>query len=305
MRELNDAVEKYLSYKRASNLRANSIKSYTTILSRFVLYLQKHKIIRLMQIQPLHITGYVGSRLDKGVKDTSVFTERAVCIGWVKWMTRCGLAVECHWDGKVDNIRVDKKTPRFLTEDESRQLLDVCQLIVQYRERMSKKRDVCMIAMLLDTGLREGELLSMKFTDMDMKTRSIKISAESKGRKERTVWFSEKTLTYLRAYILEHPTGARRNDFVWVTKFGKRLASWYIWTIVKRAARLADLEKVTVHTLRHTAATLMLRYGLPVTDVQRILGHSDISMTMRYVHLLDDDVRVRYQSCCPMDRLAS
>ena len=118
------------------------------------------------------------------------------------------------------------------------------------------------------------------------------------------MWFGERTAKLLKSYLSVHPTG-RLDDALWHSRRNHRLSGHRIYTTVKEIAELAGLEGVTAHCLRHTCATLLLNNGLPLEDLRRLLGHSSIATTQRYVHLVDADVAARYRAASPLDRLTS
>jgi len=250
------------------------------------------------------VSGYLGQLQDYRLKDSTIKTKRTVIVCWLRWLSARQEAAECDWQRAVEKIRVDESDPRCLSVSECNRLLDTCLYVVQRREQLVKKRDVAMIALMLDTALREGEMARLRIRDVDMKEHCIVVSAECKGRRERHVWFGERTAKLLKSYLSVHPTG-RLDDALWHSRRNHRLSGHRIYTTVKEIAELAGLEGVTAHCLRHTCATLLLNNGLPLEDLRRLLGHSSIATTQRYVHLVDADVAARYRAASPLDRLTS
>lgn len=297
-----DSIERFLSIKSASNLRVTTIRLYSRVLDDFANDLRRQKVRTVQDVMPDHVTEFLRLEFKRGVRDTTVATTRRIIIIWLRWMANNGMTKPLNWGAAVEKIRVDQRDPRFLTREECVKLLNACEHVVQYREEGSRKRDLALIAMMIDTGLREGELLKLRLHDIDLKDKSARVSSSSKGRKERNVWFSAKTARLLKAYLDIRP-GAKPQEYLWVSRVAPGLSAAYVDKLVKRSTIAAGISHTTPHALRHTAATLMLNIGLPITDVQRILGHSAVSTTMRYVHLMDDDVRKRYQDNAPIDHL--
>jgi len=172
---------------------------------------------------------------------------------------------------------------------------------MKHSTSLAARRDIAMFCMYVDTGLRESELVSLRMRDVDLEAHSARVGAQSKSRRERLVWFSGETLRELRAYL--RVRGNRVSPYLWLTREGDKPSSSLILQIVKRAGRRAGMPWLTVHTLRHTAATMLLKNGMPIAHVQRILGHSRIETTMRYLHLSQDDIAEVYHDSAPLGRL--
>lgn len=137
---------------------------------------------------------------------------------------------------------------------------------------------------LLGTAMRISEALSLNRHDIDWVNREA--SVIGKGNKQRTVFFTERALTWLKSYLTlrrdSHPA-------LFVTQGGRsRLSRTDIWRPFARCRQLADIQKrVTPHLLRHTAATRLLLNGCPIGHIKEILGHERLDTTCRYYLGLD------------------
>lgn len=144
-------------------------------------------------------------------------------------------------------------------------------------------RNVAMVSIMARAGLRVGECVALDLGDVEIRERSgwARIR-QGKGMKERDVPLSLQCRKDLQAYLETRPKG---HPALFVTRFGDRISRRSVSTIVAKARRRAGIDHCTPHTLRHTFATRFLRKGDgDVRSLQRILGHSNLETTARYLH---------------------
>jgi len=151
-------------------------------------------------------------------------------------------------------------------------------------------RDAAVIELLLQTGMRLSELSQVKLSDIDLPPTIISdegsvgsVRILGKGRKHRTVTLNWKACRSIKAYLEVRPKLAIPGLFV--TKFGGALGSRGIQHLVKRYLDDAQILQASVHTLRHTFATHMVRKGTKLSVVQQALGHAFLDTTAIYVNL--------------------
>lgn len=176
-----------------------------------------------------------------------------------------------------------RKLPKVLSPDEQRRLLS--QFTYRYD---SSLRNACIVRIMLDTGLRAGEVVALRPEHLDMRTCKL-IVREGKGAKDRTLWMKSQLRDLIGKWL------ERRVDSCWLfpTRSGKKLSTRYLRQMIKTyaaKARIAELKKVSPHTLRHTFATDLYRETNNIRLVQKALGHSDLSTTMLYTHIVDDEL---------------
>jgi integrase len=147
-------------------------------------------------------------------------------------------------------------------------------------------------------GIRQGELLGLEWSDIDFSQRTLTIKGDLKtDAAHRTLPLSENLIRVLRQrqhYQMEQQLAAtrwHRSDLVFTTQYGTRIDPNNIRLQFARLLKKAELPKMRFHELRHTAATLMARVGIPVGEVQRILGHKHIRTTLEtYTHYAPHDL---------------
>ena len=168
-------------------------------------------------------------------------------------------------------------------------------------------RDLVLILMLLDTGLRISELTSLRLENLFLQDGLIKVTG--KGNRERVVPIGRQVAKHLLRYIARyrpHPAMPRISQ-VLLTADGRPLNKDRAEKIMRRYGQKAGLMglRVSPHTLRHTAAVSFLRNGGDVFSLQRMLGHSSLEMTRHYCNLADVDVKRAHSLASSVDNLAT
>jgi len=178
-----------------------------------------------------------------------------------------------------------KKIPDILTTNEQEKLLD--QFNLRY---ITPQRNKTMIQLLLNTGLRLSEMINLKWRDVDLMTGQLKV-VEGKGLKDRILWLDEQTLVILGEWKQRQFKEWGKTDYVFTTRTLSLLDGKAVRTMIKTYAEKAGISKhITTHSLRHTFASDLLRDTKNIRIVQKALGHSDISSTQIYTHIVDEEL---------------
>lgn len=173
------------------------------------------------------------------------------------------------------------KLPKVLTEAEMDRLLD--QPNLRY---FGPHRDYLYMRLMLKAGLRASEALALRTEPVDFMSGKLSVP-EGKGAKDRTLWTSEEVLGELQDWMDRRPASA----FLLPTRKGTQVAPSHLRRSVKRYVRDAnveEVERVSPHTLRHTFATRLCRETGKIRIVQKALGHSDLSTTIVYTHVVEE-----------------
>lgn len=169
-------------------------------------------------------------------------------------------------------------------------------------------RDYVMMVLIVDTGLRVGEMTSLVRGDIDLLYRQIHIRAEiAKPRRTRTVPFSATTADLLRELFEYIGVGDDDTDeYVFLTQYGDRYYGDTFAKMLKKYAKRTGLSikgRVSPHTFRHYFAVKFLRNGGNQFALMKILGHADIAMTQRYVRYIDSDLKEAHDKASPIDSI--
>ena len=184
-----------------------------------------------------------------------------------------------------------KKLPTVLTEDEQERLLE------QPNPRYpTGERNQTMLRLMLNTGLRLAEVTALKWRDIDLTTGKLMVR-QGKGAKDRTLWVAEADIDRMRRLRKRQATACDTCEHAFTTLNGKALGHRYVQRMVKRYAAKAGIDKnISPHTLRHSFATDLYRETSKIRLVQKVLGHSDLSTTMIYTHIFDEEVEEALKS---------
>ncbi|KHD38123.1 recombinase XerC [Clostridium acetobutylicum] len=194
---------------------------------------------------------------------------------------------------ELESPSLPKRNPIYLTLEESQALLNSI-------DGPFKERDYCIITLFLNCGLRLSELVSIDISKIKGDTLTIL----GKGNKERTIYLNEMCLKAIEDYIpvrnqKASSIKAEDKDALFISRKLTRINQRTIELMVKKYALKANLdyEKLTPHKLRHTAATLMYKYGnVDIRSLQQILGHESVSTTQIYTHIDDENLRKAVKS---------
>ena len=179
-----------------------------------------------------------------------------------------------------------RKIPDVLSKEEQKKLLDVFN--TRY---ISSHRNKVMIKLMLNSGLRLSELIHLSWKEVNLQTGRLKV-VSGKGDKDRILWINESTLDTLREWRNRQNDKLGDIKLVFTTKSGKKIRPGDIRKMVYTYAKKAGIKdkQVSPHTFRHTFATDLLRETKNLRLVQKALGHSNISTTQIYTHIVDEEL---------------
>lgn len=196
---------------------------------------------------------------------------------------------------ELETPKIIKRLPRYLNVEESKQLL-------QSIDGQFSERDYAIITIFLNCGLRLSELVGINLNNI--KDNNINggksLTVIGKGNKERSVPLNNACVKALEAYMRVRPAdGLKDRNALFISSRKQRISKESVQKIVKKYIRAAGLdpERYSTHKLRHTAATLMYKYGhVDIRALQELLGHESISTTQIYTHLDSNQLRNAVES---------
>lgn len=147
-------------------------------------------------------------------------------------------------------------------------------------------RNLCMLHLMLNLGLRASELLNLKVNDIDWMSGKLMVR-QGKNKRDRTLWLNEDDLELLRKWRAKKP----ESQLLFTTLKGGQISDRYLRAMVDRLAKKARIEKnVHPHTLRHSFGSDLYKQTKDLRMVQKALGHANIQTTTIYTHIIDDDL---------------
>ncbi|MCR5668352.1 MAG: tyrosine-type recombinase/integrase [Lachnospiraceae bacterium] len=179
---------------------------------------------------------------------------------------------------RIHKIKTNQQVKDVISDEDIEKLRDHCRC----------KRDLAMIDLLYSTGIRVGELVNLNISDVDFEARECVVFG--KGGKERRVYFDAKAKLHLQSYI-----ESRKDDnpalFVTLDSPNARLKISGVEIRIRQLGRSLNLTKIHPHKFRRTMATRAIDKGMPIEQVQKILGHSQIDTTMQYAMVNQSNVK--------------
>ena len=190
----------------------------------------------------------------------------------------------------LETPKLDKRLPKYLSLEDSKRLLNVA----GSDDNRNNKRDYAIITLFLNCGMRLSELVGINIKDINFSDK--KLTVIGKGDKERTIYLNPAFIAAINEYLKVRPhDGVKYNsrDALFLSKRKERISNRMVQEIVKRELAKAglDINKYSVHKLRHTAATLMYQNGVDIRALQVLLGHESISTTEIYTHV--DNMQIK------------
>ena len=183
---------------------------------------------------------------------------------------------------RIHKVRTDALVKEVLTDENIEVLRDSCQEL----------RDIAMIDLLLSTGMRVGELVKINRDDIDFQERQCVVFG--KGNKEREVYFNARTKIHLKKY-LEQRTDTNPALFVSLHEPHTRLTISGVEVRLRQLGKRVNLNKVHPHKFRRTLATMAIDKGMPIEQVQKMLGHVKIDTTLHYAMVNQTNVKIAHR----------
>jgi len=305
---LTEAIEGFVLTLRADGYSHNTVDLYIWALDKLTEHLSNSDVedITLNDLRGFMImqsdAGYAGSSVENMWKAIRTF------FGW------CAneLGIE-RPDGELKRPRYAHREIVPFTEDEIRKLLTGAERtrLADTKEgkrrytmkRPTAKRDSAIIMVLLDTGLRIGELGRLKVEDVNLQTGEVKVHPYGTGRKTkgRTVFIGKAATMTLWKY-LQTREDLRDDDPLFLSSSGKAVDRNNVRHVLNHIGKQAGVSHVHPHRFRHTFAIQFIRNGGDIFTLQRLLGHSSLEMVRHYLLLADTDTEAAHRRASPADR---
>ena len=292
MLDLVQAYENYLTkVKKASG---NTVSSYMRDVRQFAQWLRQQEGIDVIDATQLNISDFLVHLETEGRSSATVSRSLASLKNFYSYVVSSGFLEQTPvTDIKVE--RGEKKDPSILTGREIELLLaqPVCVDAKGFRDK-------AMLEVMYATGIRVSELIALDISDVNLEQGTIKCAG---AKKTRTIPLYPAALRALSTYIDNIRAGMLADpseQALFVNVGGVRMSRQGFWKILKHYQGTARIEKeITPHTLRHSFAVHLLENGADIGSVQELMGHSDISSTQVYTHMINQKIKSVYAKYHP------
>lgn len=276
--ENKNMIDSFISSKQVEGCSERTIKYYKEIIEKFVNGFDKS----IKQISTNDIRNYLSNYKDNSsCGSTTIDNIRRVLSSFFSWLEDEDYIIKSPVR-RIHKIKTAVVVKEVLTDENLEKLRDECENI----------RDLSLIELLISTGMRVGELVNLNISNLNFEDRSCIVLG--KGNKEREVYFDAKTKLHLKEYI------SKRNDsnealFVSMKEPHQRLSISGIELIIRTLGINSNINKVHPHKFRRTLATMAIDKGMPVEQVQKLLGHVKIETTMHYALVNQSNVKISHR----------
>jgi len=276
----------------AARLSPVTLRGYSQSLA---LLLSLMPTLRLEQLTPAGMTAFfrrletrtrvVGKGTSVGIKASTVATYRSKLNRFFAWLKAREYIVSNPFDG-MPYPRVAYEDRKYLGRVEVERIFSTIVATAGSRTRFLRKRDIALFALLLYTGIRKGELLGLRVTDIDLDHLEVTIRAEtSKSRLRRVVPINSRLHLALEDYLEERYKQHHSSEYLITSNSGRPLTADGLKHLVERIKTLSQVD-FHVHQFRHTFAVNVLNQGGDIAKLKQLLGHRDIRMTSAYLRAL-------------------
>ncbi|MEJ2008727.1 MAG: site-specific tyrosine recombinase XerD [Acidobacteriota bacterium] len=292
---ISTEVASFLDYARVEKgLASNSTLSYGRDLRKFAEYLRREGLA-LDNVRHEHIRNFLQSLYGQGLSARSVARHLAALRHFFQFLVKEG-TLKADPAHEVETPRLSHSLPKYLNFQEVESLLAQPDPATPIG-----LRDRAMLELLYATGMRVSELLSVRWEDFEPNLGIIRCTG--KGNKERLIPVGKSALRAVENYVRHGRGGLAKRPgiaFLFLNRLGGQLSRAGFWKIIGAYGRRAGIRvPLTPHMMRHSFATHLLERGADLRSIQTMLGHSDISTTQIYTHVLKERLRQVYQSHHP------
>ncbi len=277
-RENSNLVSVFISAKRIEGCSEKTIGYYKSSIDKLLIAIPKD----IHEITTNDIRCYLAQQQDsKNLSKVTIDNLRRIFSSFFSWLEDEDYITKSPVR-RIHKVRTDTLVKDVLS-DESMEIL---------RDNCTEIRDVAMIDLLASTGIRVGELVKMNREDIDFQERQCIVFG--KGNKEREVYFNARTKIHLKCY-LEQRTDNNPALFVSLSSPHSRLTISGVENRLRQLGKRANIIKVHPHKFRRTLATMAIDKGMPIEQVQKLLGHVKIDTTLHYAMVNQTNVKLAHR----------
>lgn len=277
--ENSQLVSNFLSAKQVEGCSIKTLEYYKAIINKMTSKVSKSvKNITTEDIR-LYLAEY---KEEYNTSLTTIDNMRRIFSSFYSWLEDENYIVKSPVR-RIHKIKTEKTVKSTFTDEEIEKMRDFCK---------NNIRNLVLIELLLTTGIRVGELVNLNISDINFEDRSCIVLG--KGNKQREVYFDAKTKIHLMEYLNSRQDN---NDALFVSKNKpyQRLSISGIELIIRKIGNNINIINVYPHKFRRTLATIAIDKGMPIEQVQKLLGHVKIETTMHYAMVNQNNVKISHR----------
>ena len=274
-----DLIEEFIDAKKVEGCSERTLKEYKNSAVKLVSHLEE-KTLRKITTDDVrnYLMSYQGIN---NCSNTTIDNHRRNLSSFFSWLEAEDYILKSPML-RIHKIKTKKVVKKIISDEDIEILRDNCKDV----------RDLAIIDLLYSTGIRVGELVNLNKDDVDFENRECIVIG--KGNKERTVYFDARTKLHLMNYL-----GRRKDNnsalFVSLDKPYDRLNISGVEVRLRKLGKKLGIERIHPHKFRRTMATRAIDKGMPIEQVQQLLGHNQIDTTMCYAKVMDENVKYAHR----------
>lgn len=273
-RSNEEALFSFLSAKKIEGCSPRSIAFYQVTLQKMFLFLKKMYLFVNTEDLRYYLSDY---QTNHNISQATIDNMRRIISSFFTWLENEDYII------KSPARRIHKvKIPKMVKETLSEETVELM------RQNCKNIRDLAIIDTLFSTGMRVGELVRLNISDIDFSNKECLVLG--KGNKQRKVYFDAKTKIHLQQYLRSRNDG-NEALFVSLLKPYERLKISGVEITLRKIGKRINLNHVHPHKFRRTLATKAIDKGMPIEQVQHLLGHAKIDTTLGYAMVDDENVK--------------
>ena len=290
-----DQLDKYTDYLRyEKNYSDYTIESYKNDILEYFDYLNRESL-KYNKVEYSDLRFYLMYlKEEKFDSNSSIDRKLSALRGFYNYLASNSI-VSNNIFSLISGLKKEKKLPRYFEYNELEELFNVPDIRTSLGQR-----DRLILEMLYATGLRVGELVNVKISDIDLSRKIILVLG--KGNKEREVTYGEYCDEVLRLYLSDGYKKLNKSNelYLFLNNNGSQITERGVRYVLDQIIKKTSLNKsISPHVLRHSFATHLLNEGCDLLTVQKLLGHESISATQIYTHVSTDRLKEVYYSSFP------
>ncbi len=291
---LQKEIDEFIVDRQVRSLSPRTILWYRNSLKVFSHFLIEQKIDATEKVTSSTIRRFLLSLPEKGYSQGGINNLFGAIKAFIRWYIDEYEPKDWNPLAKIQTPKRSQEIQKPLSIEDFQRLVSTCT-----GKTSNNLRDKAILLLLLDTGVRKQELTDLCIEDVDLVTGQVFIRS-GKGKKSRTVYIGKKTKKAISAYLR-----TRKDDCnaLWVTSEATALAYPSMRQIIRRRAKAANIKEPGLYEFRRAFAINFLRNGGNVLMLQRLLGHSNLSVIHKYVALVSEDLRIEHAKASPIDNL--
>lgn len=286
----------FLQSKESKNLSRRTIEYYNMWLTDFCIRLVDKEVGAIEEVFAEDIEEYMlYLKNERKIRGVSIHGAYRAIRAWFNYLEKRG-HISRNPIREVDAPKAEQKVARTFSAKEVRKMLSVFD-----KNTFHGIRDFTILSVFFGTGLRKQEVCNLNKVDVNFDTTFMRV--HGKGNKERLVPMATGLIKIIRDYLKRLTDVESDDDALFVTEEGTRINLDTMQSIFRRIKKKSGLEgeRVSCHTWRHTFAKNYLLNGGDIFSLQKILGHSDIATTKKYLNFDENEVREQYRKFNPFD----